>query len=60
MDQKLTLLAKVPLLAGLDRKGPEEVGRLAPSALEAMTGWRDTLYVGAIMSPDSNIYWVKP
>ena len=29
MDQKLTLLAKVPLLAGLDRKGLEEVGRLA-------------------------------
>jgi cAMP-dependent protein kinase regulator len=29
MDQKLELLAKVPLLAGLDRKGLEEVGRLA-------------------------------
>ncbi len=29
MDKKLELLAKVPLLAGLDRKGLEEVGRLA-------------------------------
>jgi CRP-like cAMP-binding protein len=29
MDQKLELLAKVPLLAGLDRKGLEQVGRLA-------------------------------
>ena len=29
MDQKLALLAKVPLLAGLDRKHLEEVGRLA-------------------------------
>lgn len=29
MDQKLELLSKVPLLAGLDRHGLEEVGRLA-------------------------------
>lgn len=29
MDEKLTLLSKVPLLAGLDRKEIEEVGRLA-------------------------------
>ena len=29
MDQKLELLSKVPLLAGLDRRGLEEVGRLA-------------------------------
>jgi len=29
MDEKLTLLSKVPLLAGLDRKELEEVGRLA-------------------------------
>ncbi len=29
MDEKLKLLSKVPLLAGLDRKGIEEVGRLA-------------------------------
>lgn len=29
MDEKLKLLSKVPLLAGLDRKGLEEVGRLA-------------------------------
>lgn len=29
MDQKLELLKKVPLLAGLDRHGLEEVGRLA-------------------------------
>jgi CRP/FNR family cyclic AMP-dependent transcriptional regulator len=29
MDEKLALLAKVPLLAGLGRKGLEEVGRLA-------------------------------
>ena len=28
MDQKLELLSKVPLLAGLDRRGLEEVGRL--------------------------------
>ena len=28
MDQKLELLAKVPLLAGLDRKDLERVGRL--------------------------------
>ncbi len=29
MDQKLELLSKVPLLAGVDRRGLEEVGRLA-------------------------------
>jgi CRP/FNR family cyclic AMP-dependent transcriptional regulator len=29
MDQKLELLSKVPLLAGLDSRGLEEVGRLA-------------------------------
>ena len=29
MDEKLTLLSKVPLLAGLDRKELGEVGRLA-------------------------------
>jgi CRP-like cAMP-binding protein len=29
MDQKLALLSKVPLLAGLDRRGLQEVGRLA-------------------------------
>lgn len=29
MDEKLKLLSEVPLLAGLDRKGLEEVGRLA-------------------------------
>jgi len=29
MDEKLKLLSKVPLLAGLDRKDLEEVGRLA-------------------------------
>jgi CRP-like cAMP-binding protein len=29
MDQKLESLSRVPLLAGLDRKGIEEVGRLA-------------------------------
>ena len=29
MDQKLELLSKVPLLAGLDRHGLEEVARLA-------------------------------
>ena len=29
MDQKLELLSKVPLLDGLDRRGLEEVGRLA-------------------------------
>jgi CRP-like cAMP-binding protein len=29
MDQKLELLSKVPLLAGLDRHGLEQVGRLA-------------------------------
>lgn len=29
MDQKLELLSKVPLLAGLDRQSLEEVGRLA-------------------------------
>ncbi len=29
MDQKLELLARVPLLSGLDRKALEEVGRLA-------------------------------
>ena len=29
MDEKLTLLSKVPLLAGLGRKDLEEVGRLA-------------------------------
>ena len=29
MDQKLALIAKVPLLAGLDRKHLEKVGRLA-------------------------------
>ena len=29
MDQKLALIAKVPLLAGLDRKHLEQVGRLA-------------------------------
>ena len=29
MDEKLTLLSRVPLLAGLDRKHLEEVGRLA-------------------------------
>jgi CRP-like cAMP-binding protein len=29
MDQKLELLSNVPLLAGLDRRGLEEVGRLA-------------------------------
>lgn len=29
MDEKLTLLSKVPLLAGLDRKDLEQVGRLA-------------------------------
>lgn len=29
MDQKLELLSKVPLLGGLDRRGLEEVGRLA-------------------------------
>lgn len=29
MDQKLALIAKVPLLAGLDRKQLEKVGRLA-------------------------------
>lgn len=29
MDQKLELLSKVPLLAGLDRRGLEEIGRLA-------------------------------
>lgn len=29
MDEKLTLLAKVPLLAGLDRKSLEQIGRLA-------------------------------
>ena len=29
MDEKLTLLSRVPLLAGLERKELEEVGRLA-------------------------------
>lgn len=29
MDQKVELLSKVPLLAALDRRGLEEVGRLA-------------------------------
>ena len=29
MDQKLELLSKVPLFAGLDRRGIEELGRLA-------------------------------
>ncbi|MDO8414245.1 MAG: hypothetical protein Q7S51_10710 [Gallionellaceae bacterium] len=38
----------------------EEVGHLGPSALEAMTVWRGTLYVGAIMAPDSHIYSVQP
>ena len=33
MDQKLALLAKVPLLAGLDRKHLEEVGRLADEVI---------------------------
>ena len=44
----------------MDGAAWEEIGRLAPAALEAMAGWRDTLYVGAIMAPDSHIYWVKP
>ena len=40
----------------MDGAAWEEIGRLAPAALEAMAGWRDTLYVGAVMAPDSHIY----
>ena len=44
----------------LDGATWEEVGHLGSSALEAMTTWQGTLYVGATMAPDSHIYSVKP